>query len=73
MKGYALFQGENYNEIAKTHEIKKVFSNKTTKPISAKLTTKYILVKGVQDCSNEGSRLFLKGDNSGILKIVDKI
>ena len=41
----------------------------TTGPISTILSTKHSSVKGIQVCSNEGPRLFPRGDTNGIAKI----
>ena len=52
MKGSALFQGKI---IAKMHWwILKIFFSRTAGPISTKLGTNLLRVKGIQVCSNEG-------------------
>ena len=62
-------RGDNY-EIVKIHwRNLKIFFSRTTEPISTKLGTKHPWVKGIQVCSNEGSRHFPRGDNYEIVKI----
>ena len=46
-----------------------MFFSLTTKPISTKLGSRPSWVKGIQVCSNEGSRPFPGGDNPEIAKI----
>jgi hypothetical protein len=41
--------------------LRKIFSSRTSKPISIKLGTNHPWVKGILNCSNKGSILF-KGD-----------
>ena len=45
----------------------KIFFSRTTGPISAKLGTKYSLMKGIQICSNEGPYPSQRGDNWEII------
>ena len=53
MKGLAFFQGERIRKLLKyIDEIKKFFS-RTTEPISNKLGTKHLWVKGIQVSSDE--------------------
>ena len=66
MKGPALFQGE----IIKNE---KIFSSRTTGPISTKHGTKHPWVKGSQVCSNEGPCPFPRGDKNEIAKVIDEI
>ena len=47
----------------------KIFSSRNTEPIWTKLGTKHPWMKGIQVCSNEGPRLFPRGDNYEIVKI----
>ena len=62
-------RGDNY-EIVKIHwRNLKIFFSRTTEPISIKLGTKHPWVKGIQVCSNNGPRLFPRGDNYEIVKI----
>ena len=42
-------------------------------PISTKLGTNHLWVKGIQVCSNEGSRPFPMGDNYEIAKIHEQV
>ena len=68
-EGPTLFQGEI---IAKIHcQIYKIFFSRTAGPISTKLGTNRLLVKGIQVCSNEGPRPFPWGDNYKFAKIHD--
>ena len=62
-------RGDN-NEIAKIHwwTFKILFSI-ITGQISTKLGTKHTWIKGIEDSSNEGPRLFPRGDNKDIAKI----
>ena len=46
-----------------------IFFSRTTGPISNKLGTNYLWVKGIQVCSNEGPCPFPRGDNYKIVKI----
>ena len=50
-----------------------MFFFRTTVSISTKLGTKHPWVMGIQVCSNEGLRPFLKGDNYKIAKYIDEI
>ena len=69
-EGPCPFPREDNYHIAKIHwKILKIFFSRTTRPISTKLGTNDLWVKGIQVCSYEGSRLFPKGDNYQIAKI----
>ena len=46
-----------------------LLQNLVTEPISTKLGTKHPCVKGIQFCSNEGTRHFPRGDNYKIVKM----
>ena len=46
-----------------------IFSSRTSGPISTKLGTKHLWVKGIQVCLNEGPHPFPRGDNKEIAKI----
>ena len=62
-------RADNY-QIAKIHErTLKIFSLRTTGPISTKLGTKHPWVKGTQVCSNEGPGPIPRGNNKEIAKI----
>ena len=51
-----------------------MFFSRTTELVSTKLGTKHSFVKGIQVCSNEGQRPFLRRDNYEIAKIyIDEI
>ena len=63
-KGRLLGNNEKYID-----EIKKIFSFRTTGPISTKLDTKYPWVKEIQVCSYEGPRFFPRVDNNEIAKM----
>ena len=53
-------RGDNY-QIAKIHwQILKIYSSRTAGPISTKLGIIHPWVKGIQVCSNEGLRPFLR-------------
>jgi hypothetical protein len=64
MKGITLLQGEiiakekNYTEI-----FFKIFLSRTSRPISIKLGTNYLWVKGILNYSNKGPAPFQRGDN----------
>ena len=61
--------GDNY-KIAKIHWWNlKIFSSRTTVPISIKPYTMHYWVREIQICSNEGKVLFSRGDNYKIVKI----
>ena len=62
-------RGDNF-EIAKIHwQNLKIFFSRTTWPISIENGIKHPWVKGIQICSNEGPRLFPRGDNWEVLEI----
>ena len=59
-----------YYKIAKIHWRNfKIFSSRTTKPITIKLDTKHSWMKRIKICSFEGWRPFLRGDNYIKVKI----
>ena len=47
----------------------KIFFSRSTEPISTKLSTMHLWVKGIQVCSNEGPRPFSREDNNEIAEI----
>ena len=53
----------------KLTKLKKIFSYRTSGPISTKLSKKHPLVKGIQVCSNEGATPSKKGDNWELIEI----
>ena len=62
-------RGDNY-EISENALTKfKIVFSRTAGPISTKLSTKYLLVKGIQVCTSEGPHPFPMGDNYKIAKI----
>ena len=50
-----------------------IFFSRTTVPISTKLNTKHPWVMVIQVCSNEGPRIFPRGNNYEIAKYIDEI
>ena len=71
MKGPALLpRGDNYEIVKIQWRMWKILLSRTSGPISTKLGTKYLWVKGIQVYSNKGSRLFPRGDNYDIAKIL---
>ena len=65
-----LFIKGDIHKIAKIHwRNLKIFSSRTTGPISTKLGTKHPWVKGIQNYLNEGPRPFPRGNNYEIAKI----
>ena len=62
-------RGDDY-EIVKIHWRKlKICCCRTTWPISTKLGTKHLSVKGIKVCSNEDPHPFARGNNYQIVKI----
>ena len=53
-------------------EILNFFYSRTPRPISTKLNTKHPCVMKTQVCSNEGPRLFLRGDHYEIPKCIEE-
>jgi hypothetical protein len=49
--------------------LKKIFISRTRKPISIKLGTNHPWVKGIQNCTNQGSCPFQREDNCKTAKI----
>jgi hypothetical protein len=49
--------------------LKKIFFSRTSKPISIKLGTNHPLVKGIQNCTNQGPGPFQRGDNHNYAKM----
>ena len=69
-EGLRPFPRRDNKEIAKLHcQNLKIFFIRTTGPISTKLGTKHLWVMGIQICSNEKPRPFLRGDNNERVKI----
>ena len=60
--------GGGGNKMANVYNDKILNFSRTTGLISTKLGTKNIRAKEIQVCSNEGSRLFPRGNNNKILK-----
>ena len=56
-------RGFNYEIVKIIWRNLKIVFFRTTEPISTKLGINHPCVKGIQVCSNEGSRLFPRGDN----------
>ena len=56
-------RGDNYKIVKINWWNLKIFFSRTAKPIWTKLSTTHPWVKGIQICSNEGPRFFLRGDN----------
>ena len=62
-EGFCPFpRGDNYEIVKIYWQNLKIFSSRTTGPISTKLHTMPPWVKGIQVCSNEGLHLFLRGN-----------
>jgi hypothetical protein len=55
-------RGDNSETVKIHRKFKiKIFFFRTSRPNSIKLSTNYLWVKGIQVCSNKGSRLLQKG------------
>ena len=62
-------RGDNSEIVNLYLKFLKIFFSITTGPIWTKLGTKHSWVEGIQFCSNEGARPFLKGVNNEIAEI----
>jgi hypothetical protein len=49
--------------------LRKIFSSRTSRPISIKLGANHPLVKGILNCSNKGPDPLQRGDNYKNVKI----
>ena len=66
-------RGDNREIIKINWQLLKIFFSRTSGPISPKLGSEHLWVKGIQVYSNEGSRPSQRGDNCEIVKIHSKL